>query len=277
MRLHARPPSKAARVVPTCEVLEDPVKHQLLAHLTLKANPRRNTSPRVRGDVEDWAAALGLLRQDVVSAKEFLLEFGYVKEADGRMVLPFPCSCVKTELSRKAPGKKPGGKQVKTGLPSTGERQYDSARPSGASGSCSRESVTPEQFDPGAASSQVTATPREVANIFHDRVMRAAYREGLTLLPGTIARGLIAKHVSVMYSGENGLSTETVLDMIDAFCRQYRRYHKPGVDPGKVFAAHRRGLYVEQQRRSRLVKERDMKKLAENGRRYTSIQEIRGA
>lgn len=115
-------------------------------------------------------------------------------------------------------------------------------------------------------------SPFGLANHFVRQVNLQASRQGIRILAGSINQGALRRHIGVLLTD---LSPDEVRGLIDHFAKGYRRYHKPGADPGKVFLARRRGLYEEYRKAKTFMTQRDPKQVKANGRRYTTIDDLR--
>jgi hypothetical protein len=296
------------RLVPTCSEDLSETAHRLLAHLTVTAKKRSNRPAEVKGDVEDWAVTLGLPSPSVRLAFDELQrdEEGdpwFVwpdKRRGGGWVVYVACTC---------PNVRSVAKGADSSIPPSGlaaSRKEDSPQGSGGEASSTRsasmilpppavnpviedgEPLTPSPTCFGAMADEPDDPPRKTASArrndawslaeyFADKVAVAASRQGYRVSRGTIRRGALAAHFKDLMAW--GTPASDVRQVIDDFALDYRRYHKAGVDPGKVFLAHRRRLFADQEERATFITERDIDKFKANaaarGFRYATLDDLR--
>lgn len=266
--------------MPTCSDLSE-TAHLLLAHLTRTRKRRSGVADMVKGDLDQWAAVLPVSREDLRTALDDVGPeedggLGFLRrDQHGRLLLWLACEC-RPNLGQTSPedaGKpgarrrhSPGRRGVLNSL-----REYDPSRPAGASDECVTEDSTPLQgsrkaprprpIDPAAEfdpSPEPVPSAYDLADFFSRRITAVAAKERIPLVPGSIAMGALGKHIRRMLA--EGVPAQEVRDMIIDFARDYRRYHKDGVDPARVFLAHRRRLFAEQRNRSMIMTERNYSK-----------------
>jgi hypothetical protein len=273
-----------AAVTSCCDMIS-PEAHLLLREVS--RNPKRNRGiPQVRGETEDWAAALGMPTESVKHLREELKDTGFLRQVEGRYLLMVACDCGQT-----SPKKSPSdavqlvaqGQQTTAGVlasrtrsasivPSRSARQDDIAK---------REALTPDEalgiYLNGAAEDEVREarskrkdSAYELTEFFIWNVQRVARKNGTRLLPDAIQR----KALSGTFARwrREGITGKEIRGMVMLFCNRYPAFHKEGADPGKVFLANRRKLLAEYREQSYIIQRRDTS--APSGRRYNTAADL---
>lgn len=278
------------RTVPTCSDISENA-HRLLVHLTRTRAGNKGT-PRVRGDLDSWSRDLPMDREDTRIAFEAIGPDGdefVQRDRFGRLVLWLPCKCgaARKTDSSISPGPSAAEQSGRRGVP-------ELATPVSSLASCGRKKgfdeggETPgqtaeslflngasadDEVEPGARPRVHPDSPYGLAIYFEDQVLLAARRDRIRLLPDCVAKRAL---VACMRDLLTLMSPAAARDLIKSFCGDYRRYHKPGVDPGRVFLAHRRRLFAEHEKRSTHMTERDINRYKKSGRKYSTIDDILG-
>lgn len=290
------------RTVPTCSDISENA-HLLLQHLTRTARVRKGARV-VRTSLDDWATSpdLALNREAARLAYEEIAPEGEEPGSNGmlsrepktgRLLVRLPCTCKRTDSSIPPSSQGTGTRKVGRRAPTGSASRLLTASP------CQEEVVSESPYPPteggeeealarflnGSSAGDPTpsAAPGKdsvpaLVDHFVERVCVLASRQGFRVSPLGIRRAALGAHFKDLLAW--GTPASEIRSAIDDFASDYRRYHKPGVDPARVFLAHRRRLLASQEERATFVTERDIDKFRAEakakGRRYSTIDDIIG-